>query len=812
MMKHLLAFLLFFPALSALAQPVKLSASVASAAAPCDSSEKLFRIFRTGDDGDSLIWTKEDTACTLSADLDLTPGHYLIRISSGENVAEKAFDRAPGRSEIDLGTLTLKAKTADLEEFTITGVPKKFIVIDAEKTTVTVENNPVLEVSSVYDAILKIPGVIPYPGGGFALGGQQASVWFDGIPSSLSTNDMDNLLKSLPATSVQKIELITNPGASYDANQGGAIIDIITQGRASNWLSGTVTLNAGFNRNQKYMPSLLLSGKGRKYTWQIQTGYASMERNSRVLNERRYNYFDTVATLRSERTEHTVDQYTYFRPSFTWRFDRKSFLQVNAAVSGFRNGLDGSSATEVGDSAGTNLLADFERKGGGYQIEGGAKYRLLLDTLNRKIEIGVNGYHYDYLSRRLTDQTTSATTYTLLNNATLNDRFQARADAEIPLPKWKAQLNGGVKWIYYNVLSEGGYRFNDTVRPELETTDFAASLPFDYSEQNFAGYVEWKQRIGKKFSMTAGLRAEQFSLAGKVEETTLLERDYFNLFPSVHLLYRLIPDVANLMASYSRKVNMPGYSQFDPNVTGYYDNYTTSTGNTALAPNFLHRSQAKLTIFDYLQISVNHTLSNSINLSEVTADSNSYAINQTFRTYNNVQSWSSFFALPVPFGFFRHGLDFFNQAIDIDAISFVYLYAENDKTFIPGYNYVNGNRSLWSFGAYSQFILPWKIRMNVEYNFTAKGVIQLSETTKPVHDLEVIFSREFSDKKWRVSLTVQDVLNSVRNYSRISYAPLTISSDYKQDTRVVWIKVARSFGKYERPSLSEDAIPGRSEE
>jgi iron complex outermembrane recepter protein len=812
-MKHLLPILIFFICCSAATgQKTLLTASVASSTSACDVSEKLFRISRTGENGDSAIWSKEDTVCTFSVRLDLPPGNYLLHIRNSDAEAEAAFEVTDPVAEIDLGKLALTTRISGLEEVTITGVPKKFIQIDAEKTVVTVENNPILEVSSVYDAILKIPGIIPYPGGGFALGGQLAAVYFDGIPSSLSTTDLENLLKSLPAVSVQKIELIANPGASYDASFGGSIIDIISQGRVSKWLSGTVTLNSGFNRNQKHTPSLMLSGKGKKHTWQMQTGYSHHGRDYRYEGERTYNYFDTTTRLRSERSEEGLDRYAYFRPSFTRRFGQNSLLQVHAGISGSGNDLEGRSMAEIADSSGSRLLADFERKGRGYQLEGGVKYRIFLDTLKRKIEVGVNAGHYDYLSKRLTTQITDETTYTLQNNATTNNWRHTRADAEIPFPKWKSQLNTGAKFMVADVLSDGGYRFNDSLRPELSTNDFTLSVPFGYNERNIAGYVEWKQRFGKKLSLTAGLRAEDFSLEGKIGDNVLLKRHYFNLFPSVHMLYRVVPEMINFTASYSRKINLPGYGQFDPNISGYYDNYTASSGNTALEPNFFHRSNAKITVFDYLQISVTHSLSNSINLSEITADSNSYFINQTQRTYKNVQAFSYFFALPVPFGFFKQGMGFFEQAIDVDAISFVYLYAEGNRTIIPGYEYVNGNKSYWVIGAYSQFILPYKIRMNVEYNYTMRGMFQLTETTKPIHDVEIVLSREFSDKKWRVSLTLQDVFNSNANYARTSYAPLTINSYYKQDTRVLWIRVARSFGRYERPSLGDGGgIPAKGE-
>ena len=405
-------FILFFFLFSGFSisfgQLSAVSGSISKADSSCDFSLKQFQVLQKKGVSDSLVWTRQDTLCNFHFSLELKPGAYFLRIKNldGEK-AELAFEIKTTGETIELGNIIPGGRASELEGVTITGVPKRFIQIDAEKTIVTVEGNPILEVSSVYDAILKLPGVLPYPGGGFAMGGQMASVYFDGIPSPLSTSDLENLLKSLPATSVHKIELISNPGASYDASFSGAIIDIISQGRVSKWLSGTVTLNTGFNRNQKYVPSFMLSGKGKKYTWQLQTGYVSYKRNNTSRSERHYRYFDTTTVLASDRREFSRDQNVYFRPTFTYKFNQNSFLQLNVGSSFFLNDQDGNSSS----AASVPLQTFFKLQVKGKSIDLGAKYRIFLDTLKRKLEIGVYYNYLDYTSSRLVEQQQGATTF-----------------------------------------------------------------------------------------------------------------------------------------------------------------------------------------------------------------------------------------------------------------------------------------------------------------------------------------------------------------------------------------------------------------
>ena len=91
------------------------------------------------------------------------------------------------------------------------------------------------------EAIKRLPGVITSPTGGLTLNGKGVTIYIDGAPSTLNGTDLQNYLSSLPANAIEKVELIYNPGAAYDANASGSIINIIT---SSKRLKG---VNANFN-------------------------------------------------------------------------------------------------------------------------------------------------------------------------------------------------------------------------------------------------------------------------------------------------------------------------------------------------------------------------------------------------------------------------------------------------------------------------------------------------------------------------------------------------------------------------------------
>jgi len=801
MFKFLLTGFLLIYSFFVVGQTQKLSFSLFSADESCPSVQKKLLLYYVTESSDSLV--KSDTLidCYAETDFPKSMGLYylVIRAKNFQEIAVSFTVSEDSPEIIDLKRLELVKKNDQLEEVTITGIKRSFIQVDADKTTITVKDNPILTVSSIYDAILKIPGVVPYPGGGFAVGGKNASIYFEGIPSNLSGDDLINLLKSLPASSVESIEIISNPGASYDANVSGAIINVVSLSRVSKWISGTITLNYGLNANNKLLPSLLLSGKNKKYSWQVQTGYSYFERSFHSTYSKNFTTFNPTAQLLSDRQEKNVNGFYYFKPSFTYKLNAKSNINVNYNCSINNNRSLGNSNSLSNElSPAVNYSNDYQSKSDGLSNEFILKYKTQFDTLKRTLEL--TAFYSDYSQSRNTQtiqRQSDTNDYSLLNNELKLNRFYARADLSIPFQKHKFYLQGGFKYSRLFANSLGLYNLSASTDAIFQDQTYISMLDFDYLEDNVAAYVELKKGIGKKISIGGGLRAENFNLNRKSTYTAPKSNHYFNFFPSLNAIYRISPDI-NLIATYARKIGIPSYSQFDPNNSGYYDNYNSSSGNPLLNPNFFSNVEVKFTVFDYLELSVDYSHSQTLNISELIVEPNSLQTVQTFRTYNNVNALTYFFSIPIPFGMFKEGLEFFNKAIDIDKINYMYLYTERTKTTVSDLEYTTPNKAMWNYGVSSQFILPLGIRMNVDYYIAMKGTYQIYQLTKPRSALEVVFTKDFLNKKLKTSLSFEDIFNTYQTTVQISYPNLNLVNYSKDDTRIIWFKVSYSFGRYEK--------------
>ena len=115
---------------------------------------------------------------------------------------------------------TIKPKANALDEVKVYGNKKQFMKVEAGKTIVSVKDNPMLSSGNAMEAVKKMPGIISSPTGSLILNGKSVTIFIDGAPSTLTGNDLQNYLSSLPANAIEKVELIYNPGASFDANAG----------------------------------------------------------------------------------------------------------------------------------------------------------------------------------------------------------------------------------------------------------------------------------------------------------------------------------------------------------------------------------------------------------------------------------------------------------------------------------------------------------------------------------------------------------------------------------------------------------------
>lgn len=277
-----------------------------------------------------------------------------------------------------------KIKEQKLNEVTVYGNKKQYLKVDSDKTTINVKNNPMLNSGSSLEAVKKLPGIIASPTGGLTLNSKNVTIYIDGMPSSLSGTDLQNYLATLPATAIEKVELIYNPGASFDANASGSIINIVTNTRKMKGINASFNINYNFNKYQKPSPQILLNGKKKNLSWQTMIGYNYIESENKTRNGQTFTTFNPAEVLAQDNLTVNTNRNFYWRTGTNYKLSEKSNLLFNYNLN-LANDHSDSESTTLG--TGIDFINNSRAKNKNNNHEFSLQFKTKLDTLGRTLDI-----------------------------------------------------------------------------------------------------------------------------------------------------------------------------------------------------------------------------------------------------------------------------------------------------------------------------------------------------------------------------------------------------------------------------------------
>ncbi|WP_298305774.1 outer membrane beta-barrel family protein [Flavobacterium sp.] len=680
---------------------------------------------------------------------------------------------------------TIKKKVEVLDEVKV-ATKKQLIKVESDKTTVSVKDNAMLSTGNAYDAVKKLPGVIASPTGGLTLNGKGVAIYIDGSPSTLSGSDLENYLSSLPANAIEKVELIYNPGASFEANASGSVINLVTSNKRMKGINATFNLNYNFNKYQKPSPQILLNGKEKNLSWQTMIGYNYIEREQKSKNGQTFTSFDPDKYIDQQRLSLTTNRNFYMRIGTNYKLSEKSNLlfNYNSTYSNDRDVFDAkTTGSEISDylNNGTNKTKSNNQ-------EFSLQYKTKLDTIGRRLDIiafaNTFNRNPNFKSNAFDGVTSSYNNFTndfgLLN-------YYLKYDFAIPFEKLKLSINTGGKFNTIKVNNTGKYNLNSPI------TDI---IDFDYKETNLAFYAEARKKI-KKFNFTLGLRFEDFNVnrTGIVDNTrTDIDFNNRNLFPNVSALYEIAPSI-NMSASYSRKISQPSYGVLDPNGSNF-DQYNSSSGNLLLNPSFFDNYEFKISAMDFIQLGTNYTVSKDHNLFIFNAEPGQLVSTQTFQQFDRFKTMSVFANFPIPLDYFFKGKEEFkNRMNNIDKMNYIFLNINYIKNLTEGYDFSFESKPIWNYAAQAQIMLPWDIKSSMTYFILPQGgVWEIYKITKPIQQFDISLNKDFLNKKLKLGIHAFDLFNQNEINALVSSTNLETKFYEKNDSRVFRISLTYRFG------------------
>ena len=531
-------------------------------------------------------------------------GRYLLKLSGLGYVPlqTQAFEVTGEAFKRDFGKLQLKADVKTLSEVTVQAM-RPTIVNHPDKMVVSVEGTALASGSTALEVLEKSPGVWLDQDGNIKLNGKSGvQVMLNGKQSYLSGKELQNLLQGMSAENIKDLEIITNPSSRYDAEGTSGIININLKKNEAFGMNGSVYGGYQYNRLHTYTSGGNINYKNGRWNTSASVdmarrmNYRDMTMDRVFLNEGATSDFEQEGYEEKERITPSLRLSTDYdindrhsvgamanlsRNTFDGYFNTDSYLRgSNAANDLFINANNSTESITTSstlklhytgklDSQGTSLSADLDYVRIGESNDS--------EFLNR----------YTYLN---TDQPATEELLTS-TNPTSYDIYAAKVDFAKTLGK-AGKLELGAKASH--VVSDNELLFYE-VADGRKMPDDRRSSHFIYKENIYAAYANFSTRFGEKWSLQAGLRAEQTDATGKsVTLRKANERNYLDLFPSVFLQQK-VSDKYQVSYKYSRRINRPYYENLNPFIF-YLDPYTWAQGNPYLRPQYTNSFEVTQTL------------------------------------------------------------------------------------------------------------------------------------------------------------------------------------------------------------------------
>ena len=614
-------------------------------------------------------------------------------------------------------------KTSELKEVVV-GSKKKSIEQRADRTIFDFSEQSHLNSGSLMEGLKKLPGLIVSDVAGMMYQGKQLEVFMDTRPLNIYSNELTSYLESLPANSIEKVEIITQPGAEFPATSGGAIINIITSKNAKKYLSATYSNGYSYTKydqsRHRLNNSLLLNSKNKWFGWQIQAGQNYNEGYQRT------NFRNENVVL-SKNVSDRINRFYFFKTGLKFDF-KKDRLLVNYDFSTSNN----------------NALVDAS--GVGFQTSDKSN-----NVLDRN-DVAVN------YQKRFTDKSKK-----------LDFRFNANSvknDFELMnSTSGNSVLDNGFNQLFYQFKTDYSQDLSVLDKTKFSSGILADKLEFealnlgitnlDYQRTTLSAYSEF-QTSYNKFDFIMGGRLESYSITGNTDSAKLIPFKQTRFFPNATIQYNIIPQVF-VNANYNKKISLPNTSALNPNNTSYQNPNVSIFGNPNLEPTIFDNYEVKISAFEYFFVSYSRSDANNQVMNRIIADGNGAASISENIPQITIHNFN--FGLPIPYMLFTKGLkETLKFDFNPDEINFLYLYVGHQKHILPDVE----SKGLWFFNAMSQIVLPSKIKFTANYNTSSTGGnYYYFENRVPFsHQFDVTFAKKFLDNNLSVSLYCNDIFNT----------------------------------------------------
>lgn len=679
-----------------------------------------------------------------------------------------------------------KEKVTVLQEVLVKS-KKPFVEIQTDKTVLNVQSNLVASGGTMFEVLQSAPGVNITNEETINMSGKAGvNVLIDGRPTQLSAKDLANWLKSMPASQVDKVELISNPSAKYDAQGNAGIINIKLKKNTQKGFNGSATgaYIQAVHANANFSTDLNL--RAGKWNFFANAAARKSRQNTDGAIDRKVNsngklkdFINRTVDIDSSSNLNLnlgADYYVNKQSSFGFLIknnEYRSSLITPGTTLIQTNGVTDSSLQTLNDIQQANSRTNYNTN---YHFE---------DSLGREWNIDADYTNYRNSNNSLINtnllngqQIKYGNTANQQSVATAIEIYSLKADYSKTFKASNAKLEAGLKWnrnmtnndLQAAILQSGSMK-----------TDTGRTNQFDYIENISAAYTSYNKRMGK-WEAQIGLRAEYAQIKGqsndlKGKQINYPDTNYLNLFPTAFLRYK--PNDNNSFGfNFGRRINRPSYQDLNP-FEFVFDNYTRSKGNPYLLPELSS------------QVELNYSYKGALNIG--------LGYSHTQNSFQDISTQKGEVTEATTFNIGTEKRFFLNFSLYLPVTKWWECYTN----LSPNYKRYQGqvpegmiDQSAWAMNWYgsNSFSLPkqWKIQVSSWGNIATKDAMS---STAWLGSVDMGVGKSWKDKPWSFRVSVTDIFNTQRWKQEVDFGNVNYQYLRKWESRNLRLQLTYKFGK-----------------
>lgn len=579
----------------------------------------------------TLLRAKDSSVVKMSAadktgkyQFDAVPeGQYMVSISAvGHNKGfSETFSISSANAVVTLKTIELVPQAKSMGAVTVTA-KKPLIEQKLDRTIVNVEASVTNVGNSALEVLEKSPGITVDKDGNISLKGKQGVVvMIDGRPSYLSGADLAGMLRSMSASQLEQIEIMTNPPAKYDAAGNSGVINIKTKKNKQFGYNGSLTTGYTQGRYARFNEGVNFNYRNSKVNLFTSLNYNRNHRGEDLLITRNFRESSTKDLISIfDQKSFMVNEGHFYSGKIGLDYSASKKTTVGLVLNGFYNPKTWESNTITYIYNPNNVLTNQSKS----LSQNDEKWKNFSSNFNLRTVFDSTGQEItadlDYIQyRSASKQPLISSYYDNLGNLTKTPDtlmgnlpqeitiYSGKVDYTLPLKKG-AKFEAGIKSSYVKTDNNASY---DSIQNGQMVHDYNRSNHFVYDENVNAAYVNYSRPLGKKWSGQFGLRLENTNANGDQLTTGVkFKRNYTQLFPTAYLQYTA-NEKNSFVINYGRRINRPNYEDLNPFIN-FLDRYTFEQGNPNLKPQFSHNIELSHTYKGSLTTTLNYSTTTDI--------------------------------------------------------------------------------------------------------------------------------------------------------------------------------------------------------